>query len=127
VDEKAKAAEAFLKGLASRLNPEPVAAPPAAPAPQPAPVKVAKTPKLTVETLETLIVNLYLIRGKDSSVYELAAHAGVSESTVRKVLDSCGGAPDGTRGEQTGVGNRRTWVYGPTRGELRALLIAKGG
>lgn len=99
------------------------------------PVKI----KLTPEALKTLIINLYLINGRDSTVFELAAHAGVSESTIRKVLTACHGVPDGCYMDEEvreshsknyrGMvsGSHKVWVYGPSRSTLRTMYIEAQG
>lgn len=86
------------------------------------PIPHEQSPSLamTSEKLGTLIVNLFIFKGRDHTIPELAKHAHVSTKTVLDVLAK--GLPEGCTAVTRKRGKERVRVYGPTREHLRLML-----
>ena len=80
--------------------------------------------KLTPERLEHTITKLYLRDGSPHTADELAAHLNLSIALVRRVLQECGGSPEGCTAKHLTAGGRTVSVYAPTIEHLRALVGA---
>lgn len=106
---------------ASGWSKEPLPPPKALPPLPPGTAKALEpAPTFTHEKLGTLIVNLFVLKGRDHTIPELAAHAGVSTKTVLDLLAK--GMPEGVTGVMRKRGKERVRVYGPTREHLRLLI-----
>lgn len=83
------------------------------------------------------VTERYIETGKESSVKEIAAGIGVSESTVRKAFDAVHGCPAELHPEQDSIACpdkyrpginpdhiRKVWVYSPAKRYMAEIIKA---